>query len=219
MDKVYRPDRDGPKIAPTPETPSKDTRLPNTFRKTKPATPDIIQFDDSAVPVEVMTALIFEKVGAIELINISRSDLINGRDVSYSLISNTSVIDQTYNPQNLIRIPGSIEETFKNFGIRFATHVPSLGTGPLQYYIGALNSDPGCVGYPVLDKVTDALVACYTNYQTALSDLESISPPRDIVYSDPENGDIVVDVTNMKTNERVQIEILETGSVENGTIY
>lgn len=213
------PTIDFPTVTPTPDTPSKDKKLTITFKKTKPATPDIIQFNDSAVPVEVMTELLFEKIGAVELISISRNDIVNGQNISYNLIGNTSIIDQTYRPQNIIRIPGSIEETFKNFAIRFAIHVPSVGTGPLQYYVGALNADPGCVGYPILDKRTDALIACYTDYRQALSELENISPPRDIVYSEPSTGDVVVDVTNMKTNERVQIEILEAGSFENGTIY
>lgn len=211
-----------PGVSPTPDIPKSSRPTTVVYKKTKPATPDLIRFSEvstSVLPTEVMTKLLFENVGAIELINIARSDLINGQNISYNLISNSSIIDQTYKPTNLIRIPGSIEETFKNFGIRFAPHVPSVGTGPLQYYIGALNADPGCAGYPVLDKATDELIACYLTYQEALSDLENISPPRDIVYSEPSTGDVVVDVTNMKTNERVQIEILDTGSIENGTIY
>ena len=46
-----------------------------------------------------------------------------------------------------------------------------------------------------------------------------LSPPRNIVYSDPETGDLVIDVTNMETNDKVQIELLQTGDVENDTIY
>jgi hypothetical protein len=54
----------------------------------KTATPDIVLFDDSALPIEVMTDLIFENIGGQELISITRSDIVNGQKISYQPIKN-----------------------------------------------------------------------------------------------------------------------------------
>lgn len=39
------------------------------------------------------------------------------------------------------------------------------------------------------------------------------------VYIESLTGDIIIDVTNMETNERLDVEILKEGSVDDGTIY
>lgn len=221
-DKMYRPDINGPKIPATPDSPEKRDDVGSSkrmYRKTKPATPDLILFKDDAVPVELMTQLLFENIGGMELINISRNDIINGQNISYSLLSNTSAIEQLYSSKKFVKLSGSTEEIFKNFGIRFAPKVPTEGTSPLLCYVGELNSVVGCVGYPIINRYTDELVGCATGYLDAQNLAEELSPPRNVVYSDPLTGDIVVDVTNMLTDERVDIEILETGEIEDDTIY
>ena len=219
-DKVYRPERDGPKTPPIPDLPERlESISQKVFKKTKPATPDIIIFNEDAVSTAVMTDLLFEQIGGMELINIARNDIINGQQVSYRLIANTSEIEKVYGPKKIVQLPGSTEETFKNFGIRFAPHVPDPGTGPLLCYVGALNSVQSCAGYPIINRYTDELVGCSVNFLEAQKIAEELSPPRSVVYSDPETGDIVVDVTNMLTNERVEVEIMETGEIEDDTIY
>lgn len=44
-------------------------------------------------------------------------------------------------------------------------------------------------------------------------------PNGEIVYIDPDTGDIVVNVINMATDEQVEIQILNAGDILNGTIY
>ena len=39
------------------------------------------------------------------------------------------------------------------------------------------------------------------------------------VYVDSLTGDVVIDITNMETNERLDVEILKEGSVDDDTIY
>lgn len=203
----------------TPLMPAVVASTAKDTKKTKIATPDIILFNDAAVPIELMTDLLFESVGSIELLSISRHDIVNGQEISYSLISNTSAIERIYNTKKFVRLPGSSEEAFKNFGIRFANHVPTTGTGPLLYYVGEFNSVIGCAQYPIINKYTDELVGCVASYVDAQKEAETLSPPRSIVYSDPETGDIVVDVTNMASGNKVEIEILEYGAYEDDTIY
>ena len=88
----------------------------------KPATPDLILFDDAAIPLEFITDLLFEQVGGKEIINISRNDIINGQKISYNLIANSSALAQEYNPNNIFRVPGTLAEFFENFSIKFGLY-------------------------------------------------------------------------------------------------
>jgi hypothetical protein len=65
----------------------------------KIATPDLIVFDNSSLSVDSMADLIFEDIGGQELLEISRSDLINSANVAFSKIKSrpklTAPIDST----------------------------------------------------------------------------------------------------------------------------
>lgn len=99
-------------------------------KNVKPATPDVILFNDESVPIEVMTDLIFENIGGQELINIVRSDIVNGQDVIYQPIKNLSSVYFQYNPQNILGLQDVDFNYFKKFPINFANKVPECGTGP-----------------------------------------------------------------------------------------
>jgi len=96
----------------------------------KPATPDLILFNDEKVPVDIMTDLIFENIGGQELINIVRSDLVNGQNILYQPIKNLSSIYFQYNPQNVLGLQDIDINYFKQFPINFANKTPECGTGP-----------------------------------------------------------------------------------------
>ena len=81
----------------------------------KQANPDIIIFDEEIDP-EFLVQTFFQEFGGTELINISRYDLINGEQVSYSPIINLSSIRQSFNPNNIIAI-GAFQETPTKYGI------------------------------------------------------------------------------------------------------
>lgn len=81
----------------------------------KVAPSDIIQFDDSSIEIALITDLLFEDIGATELANISRSDLIDGIDVVYAPIKNLPVIRREYDPRNIIG--GYRSDYFSRFGI------------------------------------------------------------------------------------------------------
>lgn len=205
-------------IQPTQTTPSQPTQFSNVAG-IKPATPDLIIFDESILPVDIMADLLFEQVGGQEIINIARHDLLNGQRKGYNLISNTDRIATEYGSKNFIRIPGTINEKFDNFGIKFENRVPANGTGPAAYYVGAEGTN-GCTDFPVLDRYDDTLIGCYATYGEAQNAIDNtLAPQRPIVYSDTSSGDIVVDVTRMRNNELVDIEVLAAGTLENDTIY
>lgn len=144
----------------------------------KIATPDLILVDSGSIPVDLMTDLIFEDIGGMELISISRNDIVNGQDVSYNLIGNGRLLERMYNPKNIFSISGTLDKTFANFSIRLETHVPENGTGP-----------------------------------------EVLPGQNQRVYVESGSGDIIIDVTNMEVNERLDVEVLRSGSVDNDTIY
>jgi hypothetical protein len=97
---------------------------------TKAATPPLIALSNPDLPFEIMTDLIFENIGGQELINISRNDLINGQDVSYSPIKNLKDVYIQYNPNNIIRLESTSDTYFKNFSIKLESKLPNSGTGP-----------------------------------------------------------------------------------------
>ena len=210
--------RNDPAVEPVPDVPEYRS-VSAIYKGTKSATPDLILFDDTTLPIDIMTDLLFENIGGQEIINISRNDIINGQNIRYQLISNSTLLSQEYSPRNIFRVSGTLNEYFDNFAIKLSTHIPENGTGPAPYYVGAENSN-GCTGFPVLDKYDDTVIGCYPSVKAAQDAIDNdLAPYRDIVYSDPNTGDIVVDVTNMKVNENVEIQILSDGSLESDTIY
>lgn len=185
-----------------------------TEKAIRVATPDLILFDEEGFPVDMMLDLIFEQIGGQEIINIARNDIINGQKISYSLISNADKINNAYNTKNIFSVPNTLDSFFKNFAIRLEIHVPEEGTAPLLYYVGELASriSEGCEEYPIINRKTNELIACYANLLEARNSLEELSPPRDTVYIDTAGG-LVVDVTRMGVNERVEIQVLNSGQV------
>jgi hypothetical protein len=184
----------------------------------KPATPDLILFDDEEIPIEIVTELLFEDIGSIEILNIARNDTINGRRISYNLIGSLEDLSRRYAPTNIFKLSGTLAEFFNNFAIKFKLHAPDTGTGPDRSYIGDENSF-GCTGFPVLDRIDDTVLGCFSTFVAARDFILAQEIKRDIVYSDQETGDIVVDVINLKKDDRVEIELLTEGFLEDDTIY
>lgn len=120
-----------PIVSPTPPTPTPTNTVASSVAKTitnpiKTATPDIILFDDSAVPVEIMTDLIFENIGGQELIGIARTDTINGQKIFYQPIKNINSINQEYNPNNIVGLQKTSDKIFSGFAIKLENKVPNV---------------------------------------------------------------------------------------------
>lgn len=95
-----------------------------------PATSDLILFKNDTLPDNIMTDLIFENIGGQELINITRSDLVNGQNILYQPIKNLSSLYFQYNPQNILGLQDIDSNYFKQFPINFSSKTPECGTGP-----------------------------------------------------------------------------------------
>lgn len=110
-----------PAPSPPPPPPPPAAILPNfrpmvSNKNFKVAPSDIIQFDDSSVEIELIKDLLFEDIGATELANISRTDLIDGQNVIYAPIKNLPVIRRDFNPNNIVAT-GSNTDYFSRFAI------------------------------------------------------------------------------------------------------
>jgi hypothetical protein len=96
----------------------------------KIATPSLLSLSNEPLDINSMVELIFQEIGGQELINISRSDAINGQDIMYSIIKNLKNIMLEYNSNNIIKLQGTSDGYFKNFSIKIEQRLPKTGTGP-----------------------------------------------------------------------------------------
>lgn len=120
-----------PAVTPTPLTPSpiSATTITPPPPPVKTATTDIVLFDDEATTVDTMADLIFENIGGQELINITRSDIINGQKISYQPIKNLSSIQQRYNSNNILSLQQTADKYFAGFSIKLEDKIPNQGNG------------------------------------------------------------------------------------------
>lgn len=112
-------------VNPVPNYPSQRPPTPKT--DFKPATPDLIEFDESQVPIDFMTDVIFEQIGGQEILSISRSDLINGQSILYNPIRNASQLNIKYGPSTIIPMPDTIEFYFNGKAIKLSDKIPITG--------------------------------------------------------------------------------------------
>lgn len=109
--------------------------LPNSYSATadaniKVASPDIILISNESLPIELLTDLIFENIGGREILNIARSDTINGQDILYQPIKNLANINLKYNPLNILALQNTADKLFRSFAIELGDHIPVVGNGP-----------------------------------------------------------------------------------------
>lgn len=122
----------------TPNYPTSQT-VNTSNDAVKIATPDIILIKDESLAAEIMTDLIFQDIGGQEIINIARSDMINGQNVTYQPIKNITSLFYQYNPQNILALQGTDKDYFKNFAINLSDKL--LEWLPDRPYIYVENGD------------------------------------------------------------------------------
>lgn len=129
-------------VSPTPITMPPPPPPPTTV-KIKSATPEIILWDDSTIPVEILTDLIFENIGGQELLSLTRHDIINGDNVSNQLIKNLTSLNQEYSSKRILSLQNTSDKYFSNFSIKLDSKIPFEGNGPLgsNLYVDAETQD------------------------------------------------------------------------------
>ena len=114
---------------PAPEPEMFSARMFAAPPPVKTATLDIILFDEENIPTDGMFDQIFENIGGQELINITRSDIVNGQKISYQPIKNLSAIQQRYNPNNILSLQQTADKFFAGFSIKLEDKIPENGNG------------------------------------------------------------------------------------------
>jgi hypothetical protein len=138
-----------PNFTPAPPPPKPPVWLTQETYTPKPgikqADPDTILFNDDALAPEFLLQLGYEDISGMELINISRSDIIDGQNVIYSPVKNLSSLRVRYNPNNIISLPELSASFFSRFQIDFLLRGISKpyfdGEGNLVIEIESLSED------------------------------------------------------------------------------
>lgn len=122
-------------LSATPSTPSSNTNFILSSSDIKSATPDIVLLDAESLDVENLTDLIFENIGGHELINIARTDTVNGQQLYYNPIKNLSDIQRQYNSKNILALQQTSDKYFENFSIKLDPSIPLSGNGPNNFNV------------------------------------------------------------------------------------
>lgn len=109
------PSSPAPPPPPSPILPNFRSMPANFAIKQAPI--DTVVFDDTTFPPAMLEDLMYEDIGGIELANMSRSDLIDGQEVSYAPIKNLSSLRRRFNPNNIISSATSSGNNFSKFSI------------------------------------------------------------------------------------------------------
>lgn len=170
---------------------SRLSKIENKVASVKIATPEIINILDDDTPIdekiEIMTDLLFEDIGAQEIVNIARNDIVNGQDVIYQPIKNITSLYYQYNPQNILALQKTDKEYFKNFPILLYNKVPECGTG---FDIDDGQEVPNCK-YVYINPVSGDLVIDLINMkpgeEVEVQIISSLDELHDTIYSEEES--------------------------------
>jgi hypothetical protein len=115
-------------VSPTPSTGSFlfTTRSSISPDVVKSASPDIVIFNDKDIEdnAEAIVDLLFENIGGQELLQIARYDTVNGQEVLYQPIKNLNIIQEEYNPNNILELQKTSDRIFDNFPIKLDPTIP-----------------------------------------------------------------------------------------------
>ena len=115
-------------VSPTPDTGSFLITATSSLNSNvvKSASPDIVLFNDKEIEdnAEAMVDLLFENIGGQELLQIARYDTVNGQEVLYQPIKNLNIIQEEYNPNNILKLQQTSDRIFGNFPIKIDPTTP-----------------------------------------------------------------------------------------------
>jgi hypothetical protein len=75
-------------------------------------------------PIELATQMVIEDMGALELINTARHDLITGNNISYKPFSQMSIMNSRYDPLKIIQLADGTPIQFGAFPISLNNYIP-----------------------------------------------------------------------------------------------
>lgn len=112
--------------------------------------------------VSEITALVFEKLGAVELTKFTRNDTVDGINPYYNIISNLSAIKREYDPSNIISDQKSDDSLYNAFSIKLENKIPG------DEYL----ADRGIDTYVYVDNVGNLVIELVNITSDELVELE-----------------------------------------------
>lgn len=109
-----------------PHVPPKADRSAKTTVKV--ATSNLFITSQKIDQTDAMTDAIIEDIGGQELINISRTDLLNGQNITYNVIENLASTQRSFNPNELIKLQSTSTDYFNTFQLDINNFIPDVGT-------------------------------------------------------------------------------------------
>ena len=159
----------GVKLSATVSIPEPPAPQPTQSIPVKVPSRDVVNLVDPGIDAATIQNLLFENIGATELIKFTRHDTVDGINPYYNIISNLSEIKRKYDPSSLISLQKPESSYFDRYTIKLDTKIPD------QTYLNENN---------------------LTDY----------------VYVDT-NGDMVIELTNLASDEIIEVQIDTSGTI------
>ena len=99
---------------------------------------DVVDYSVEGIDVATLQNLLFENIGANELVKFERHDTIEGTNARYDIISNLSDIKKQFDPSSLISRQKPDASYFDIFTIRLDNKIPDskyLNENGLENYL------------------------------------------------------------------------------------
>lgn len=103
---------------------SQSTSMASVDKIVKIPERDVVNYQDDNIPTELITNLLFENLGANELVKYERHDTIEGTNATYDIISNLSNIRKEFDPAALISRQKPDTSFFDIYTIKLENKIP-----------------------------------------------------------------------------------------------
>lgn len=89
-----------------------------------PEKDNVISLTNNNIDEATIVAMVFEKLGAVELTKFTRTDTVEGINPYYNIISNLSAIKKEFDPSNLVASQKSDTSLYNAFSIKLSNKIP-----------------------------------------------------------------------------------------------
>jgi hypothetical protein len=103
-----------------------------------PEKDNVLSLTSNNVDEATIVAMVFEKLGAVELTKFTRTDTVEGINPYYNIVSNLSSIKKEFDPSNLVASQKSDTSLYNAFSIKLSNKIPGdqyLADRALDNYI------------------------------------------------------------------------------------
>jgi hypothetical protein len=135
-----------------------------------PEKDNVLSLTNNNIDEATIIAMVFEKLGAVELTKFTRTDTVEGINPYYNIISNLSDIKKEFDPSNLVASQKSDTSLYNAFSIKLSNKIPG------DQYL----EDRGLDNYIYVDTNGDLII-----------ELDNITPDELVEVEIDTNGTIV----------------------------